>query len=90
VTTLDVNAGPVSVSTESLTATLTEAWSIVLEGSPVGPDDDFFEIGGHSLLIGRVAQWHRERHGIDIPFRLFFEYPTSRQLADAVVRSATA
>ena len=67
---------------------LTTTWSELLEEETVGADDDVFELGAHSLLVGRVVAAVRQRLGVEIAFAAFFEYPTSRALADHVVASA--
>ena len=47
----------------------------------IGPNDDFFRLGGHSLLVTQLASRLRESHGIEIPLVKLFESPTARQLA---------
>ena len=51
-------------------------------GRPVDPDDDFFALGGHSLiaieLLGRIG----ERKGIDLPLTVLLDAPTPRLLAE--------
>jgi acyl-coenzyme A synthetase/AMP-(fatty) acid ligase/aryl carrier-like protein len=42
----------------------------------IGVDDDFFEIGGHSLLAMRLLSRTREAFQIDISLRSIFESPT--------------
>jgi amino acid adenylation domain-containing protein len=60
-----------------LTASLTEIWSEVL-GVPVGPDDDFFELGGNSLFAVRIGAALRAR-GLPAPrLRELYRHPTVR------------
>ncbi|MCP3755583.1 non-ribosomal peptide synthetase [Streptomyces sp. TBY4] len=42
----------------------------------VGPDDDFFELGGQSLLASRVLGRLRSAFGVDVTAREFFGSPT--------------
>jgi amino acid adenylation domain-containing protein len=56
----------------------------------VGVEDNFFMLGGHSLLgtqlIARVA----ETFGVQISLHALFESPTVRQLSDVIEESITA
>jgi acyl-coenzyme A synthetase/AMP-(fatty) acid ligase len=73
---------------DRLSAALTEVWESVL-GTPVGPDDNFFLLGGNSLYAVRVAAAMRERGLPAVPLRELFTHPTVRRLA-AVVAEAGA
>jgi amino acid adenylation domain-containing protein len=57
-------------------------WCEVLQIEHVGRDDDFFDLGGHSVsgmrLIAKVA----ERLAIQAPVVAIFRYPTIREMAD--------
>ncbi|MDP9794202.1 amino acid adenylation domain-containing protein [Catenuloplanes nepalensis] len=59
---------------------LAEAWCAVLRLDRVGLDDNFFEIGGHSLLLFEVQRAVAAR-GHDVSIVTFFEYATIEHLA---------
>ena len=69
-------------------ATLAGIWKEVLRLDEIGVHDDFFEIGGDSLLSIRVIA-RAGRAGIRIPVERFFDNPTIAQLAAAVEAPAS-
>ncbi|SFW88826.1 amino acid adenylation domain-containing protein [Amycolatopsis australiensis] len=68
---------------------VTRVWAEVLGVGRVGVDDDFFDLGGDSLLGIRVVSRLRDELGADVPARLVFTAPTPARLA-AQLPEATA
>ncbi len=60
---------------------VTEAWCAALEVEAVGVDENFFDIGGHSLLLVRVQAFLVDRLGREISLVDLFHHPTVRGLA---------
>jgi amino acid adenylation domain-containing protein len=58
-----------------------EIWQEVLGLRKVGALDNFFDLGGHSLLLVRVQDRLRTLYGHEIPMVELFRYPTARALA---------
>jgi acyl carrier protein len=50
----------------------------------IGIDDNFFRVGGHSLLAAQAAARVRESMGINLELRWFFEVPTVAGLAKEI------
>ena len=71
-----------------LTAGLSELWSELLGVPAVGPDSNFFALGGNSLLALRLVHRIRDDFGVDLPFGAIFEAPTVRALASRLETGA--
>lgn len=57
-------------------ADVAQIWRAVLREEEIGAADDFFGLGGNSLLAMQVIVRVRRRFGIDIPIRALFDNPT--------------
>ena len=58
-----------------------EVWREVLGTDAVGPDDNFFDLGGNSLLLIRLAARLKDVLGSDVTAVELFRFPTVRALA---------
>jgi mycobactin peptide synthetase MbtE len=56
-------------------------WREVLASDRIGPDDNFFDLGGSSLLIATASRRLRDELKRDVPLTVIYRYPTLRQLA---------
>ncbi|MEV4490018.1 amino acid adenylation domain-containing protein [Micromonospora coxensis] len=65
-------------------AQMHDIWCEVLGRTSIGPDDDIFDLGGHSLTMARIAARVRERMDVDLPLSAFFDAPTIRGLSQFV------
>lgn len=61
---------------------LCDIWQSILNLERVGIDDNFFDIGGHSLLAIRLMRILEER-GYRLPWTAIFQKNTIRELANA-------
>jgi amino acid adenylation domain-containing protein len=67
--------------------TLVTIWGKVLKLDKVGIYDNFFDVGGHSLLGTQVMSRIRSAFSIDLPLRHMFESPTVAEMADVITQS---
>jgi thioesterase domain-containing protein/acyl carrier protein len=93
---IDRNALPLPVETQTLHADaytaprndlekmLAEIWAEILEVERVGLDDDFFGLGGHSLVGVRLLSKIKKTYQVNLELAVLFEARTVRQLADVV------
>jgi amino acid adenylation domain-containing protein len=63
---------------------LVRIWEEVLGRKPIGIRDNFFEIGGQSLLAARLMYRLGQDLGKTLPLAMLFESPTIEQLAAAL------
>jgi amino acid adenylation domain-containing protein/thioester reductase-like protein len=65
----------------SIEQQLAEIWAQILNLEQVSIYDDFFEFGGHSLLVTQLLFQVRETFQVVLPLQSFFKAPTIAELA---------
>ena len=63
---------------------LAQMWSTLLGVSPVGADDSFFDLGGHSLIAVRLFANVKREFGVEFPISVLFEAPTIAGIAERI------
>ncbi len=56
-------------------------WTELLEIEKISIDDDFFDLGGHSLLVLQLAMRLEEEIALSMDYGDFFRFPTIRMLS---------
>lgn len=78
----------VAAPLEGIEATLLSWWRELLGVEQIGPDDDFFALGGHSLIGVRLFAKIRKAYQADLELAVLFEARTVRQLAEVIRRAS--
>ena len=74
--------------TGELEERIARVWRELLNIDPIGADDNFFDIGGNSLLVARVHARLNEWAPSPLSIVDMFRYPTIRALARQMARMA--
>jgi len=77
---LEESSSPPRTPTEEI---LTAIWTNIL-GQKLGIHDNFFAMGGHSLLAAQVISRVREAFCVELPLRSLFSEPTVAGLAEQI------
>jgi amino acid adenylation domain-containing protein len=60
---------------------LAAIWAELLKVDAVSVNDNFFDLGGHSLMVFKALSRIREVFDVDLPVQDFFENPTIAEIA---------
>ncbi|MEV7491130.1 amino acid adenylation domain-containing protein [Streptomyces anulatus] len=80
------SAAPAADSPEAPAAVLAGIWRDVFGVEEIGPDDDFWDLGGNSLYAIRIGTLARERGLPGVPLRQLYLTPTLGALSEALAR----
>lgn len=67
-----------------LQETLVRIWSEILDRKDIGINDNFFSLGGHSLLIPRLVQEISRETRVELQLFQIFQSPTIASLEEAI------
>src|ERR1700730_17820803 len=83
------DAGSTSaVSRDSLDLQMIKLWEKVLNVRPIGLRDNFFDLGGSSLVAVRLFSEMRKLFGRGFPLSILFQAPTVEKLTDMIRKDA--
>src|SRR5438876_460508 len=85
----DLMASPVAVAGDDTTAQLTRIWQELLGVEPIGIDQNYFDLGGDSILAVQLFAHIQKVFQIKLPVATLFEAPTIEELA-RILRRETA
>jgi natural product biosynthesis luciferase-like monooxygenase protein len=84
-------AGAPAPAENELERMVLDAWHETLGSTAIGVDDNFFDVGGHSLLVVRLQRRLNECLAAPVPLTDLYRYPTVRafvaSLSDETVAS---
>ena len=84
------DGGPVAEAENDLERQVLAVWQETLGRTSIGVDDNFFDIGGHSLLVVRMHR--RLKEVLERPLALteLYRFPTIRSFADSLTSDVSS
>jgi amino acid adenylation domain-containing protein len=76
-----------ALPTNAMQEEILAIWQEVLQHDAFGIDDNFFDVGGHSIALAKVHSALREKLSVQVPLTDLFKYPTIQTLAEALTAS---
>jgi pyochelin synthetase len=73
-----------AVSRDSLDLQMIKLWEKLLNVRPIGLQDNFFDLGGSSLVAVRLFSEMRKLFGRSFPLSVLFQAPTVEKLTDII------
>ncbi|HEX8559671.1 MAG TPA: non-ribosomal peptide synthetase [Pyrinomonadaceae bacterium] len=61
-------------------------WGRALSADKIGVSDNFFQVGGHSVMAVRVVTAIRKEFNVPLPLQVIFKTPTIKALAEEIAR----
>jgi thioesterase domain-containing protein/acyl carrier protein len=83
------SSGPASPPRDELETSLTMLWQEILGAPVVNITDNFFDLGGHSLMAVRLVNEIEKLTGVEIPLTALFQEATIERLASYVRGTAS-
>ena len=68
-----------------LESRLSKIWEAILGVKSIGIQDNFFDLGGHSLLVTKLIGRIADEFGVELSVKVIFESPTIRRQTQEIV-----
>ncbi len=68
---------------------LVEIWKSIFNLTAISTEDDFFQLGGTSLMVIQLISKINDRFNIEIPLPYFFEFPTLQKMGHMIDNADT-
>ncbi len=81
---------PYRAARDSIEKEILAVWEPLLGIEAIGIDDDFFSLGGHSMLGTQLVSRLRSAFSVNLPLRDLFEAPTVAEMAERIVQLKAA
>jgi polyketide synthase 12 len=69
---------------------VTRVWEQVFQRAPIGPEENFFDLGGDSIAAIRIITAIHANTDVELPLISIFDHPTCAELATLFERVAMA
>jgi len=83
-------AAPLAEAGNDLEREVLEVWKEILGTERIGVDDNFFDLGGHSLLMVRLHRRLKDELGRPITLTDLYRHPTVRSFAESLTVDTAA
>lgn len=77
------------VASDEVLARLTSVWEDMLRTAPIAPDQNYFDLGGDSILAVQLFLRVEQEFGVKLPLATLFDAPTIHELAQLLCTRAT-
>jgi acyl carrier protein len=84
----DPEERPVALPRTRVEGVIIEILRELLELDRIGPDDNIFEMGGHSLMAAQLVLQLEDELGVQMDLLVVFDHPTAADLAAAIAFDA--
>ncbi|MDK0524157.1 phosphopantetheine-binding protein [Streptomyces sp. ML-6] len=78
------NPGSTAAAPADPSAVIAGSWRAVLGVPALTEDDDFFELGGDSIMVTRIVSYLRRELGVEVDMVQVWETPLFGEFRDAV------
>ncbi len=60
---------------------IVDCWKTLFGIDKIGIDDNFFDLGGNSILATKTVAWLKEAYGVILPVTKIYQHPTASRIA---------